>query len=120
RGELWARTAAVGPNARVEIPLPLRFAAFLSATGLWALSSPEGVDARLVRLAAGGAFGIDGRERFRVGVDTFIDLIHAAANGAGSDGRLVGGAAVYAIAALPVGPLRLEAGPLLSLRPKEV
>jgi hypothetical protein len=120
RGELWARTAALGPSARLEVPLPLRFAALLSATGLWAWSSPEGVDARLVRLAAGGAFGFGERERFRIGVDAFMDLIHAEANGAGSDDTLVGGALLHAGASLPLGPTRLEVGPTLALRPREV
>src|SRR5262249_44173236 len=109
-----------GPSARAELLLPLRFAASAGATALWTLRSPEGVDARLVRLSAGAAFGIDRDERFRVGVEAFLDLVHAEASGAGSDDRVVGGAAVQASAALPVGPVRVEVGPTLAIHPQEV
>jgi hypothetical protein len=119
-GELWSRVGALGPSARVEAALPLRLGAFLSGTALWALSSPENVDARLVRLAAGGAFGIDRDERFRVGLDAFVDLVHARAAGSGSDDKTVGGATLFATAAFPFGPLRLEVGPTLAFRPREL
>jgi hypothetical protein len=119
-GELWSGAAALGPRASVLMSLPARFQAGAAATVLFTLSSPDQVSGRMTRVALTFAYGLDSGERFRVGADFFVDLLHAAAPNAGSANSTVFGALVRATAALVTHPIGLEFGPTLAIHPTPV
>jgi hypothetical protein len=115
--ELWSNTATLGPRARVLLPLPARFEAGVSGTLLFSLLSPDGVSGRLLRAAIGGDYAVDAGQRFRVGAEGFVDLLHANAGSIGSDDKTVFGALLRASAALVTHPVRVEVGPSLAIHP---
>ncbi len=116
-GELWSGTAALGPRASVLLSSPARFEAGATATVFFTLRSPDQVSGRAVRLALTGSYALDRGERFRVGADVFIDLVHAAAPGAGTANDAAFGALVRATGALVIDSVRLELGPTLAIHP---
>ncbi len=118
--ELWSNTATLGPRARVALALPARFAAGISGTALFSLRSPQDVSGRLVRIALGGDYGIDDGERFRAGLDAFVDLVHAGSSSAGSSDKTAFGFELRASAAVVTNPVRVELGPTLAVHPSAV
>jgi hypothetical protein len=116
-GELWSGTAALGPRASVLLSLPARFEAGAGATMFFTLRSPDQVSGRAIRIALNGSYALDRRERFRVGADVFLDLVHAAAPGAGAANDAAFGALVRATAALVIDSVRVELGPTLAIHP---
>jgi hypothetical protein len=119
-GELWSGSEALGGHLFAALALPSRFSVSVTGGGLWALRTPSSVSANIVRLGAGGDYGIDRAEHFRVGADVFADLVHAESSQAGSDDRAFVGASVRATAGFDVGRLRLQIGPTLAAHPGKV
>lgn len=118
--ELWSGNEALGGHLYASLPLPLRFSVSAGVEGLWALRSPDGVDANLVRIAAGGDYGLDAGDHFRVGADAFVDLVHAGSPAAGSDDKVSGGLRLRATAGLTAGIARFQIGPTLAIHPAKV
>jgi hypothetical protein len=119
-GELWSRTAALGPRASLLVALPARFEAGTAATVFFTLRSPDQVSGRITRVALRGAYAFDPGERFRIGADVFVDLVHAAAPNAGSANDVAFGGSLRATAAVINAPVRVELGPTLSIHPAAV
>jgi len=118
-GELWSRNEALGAHAFATLPLPSRFS--VSVTGeASGPALPEGIDANLVRIAAGGDYGIDPAEHFRVGADAFVDFVHAESAQAGADDKAFVGASLRATAGFQLGAVRLQFGPTVSIHPGKV
>jgi hypothetical protein len=116
-GELWSNTAALGPRASVLLSLPAGFEAGAAATVFFTLRSPYQVNGRAIRVALTGAYPLDRGERFHVGADVFLDLVHAAAPNAGTANDAAFGVLLRATAALIIAPLRIELGPTVALHP---
>lgn len=116
-GELWSGTAALGPRVSVLLSLPPRFEAGATATVFFTLRAPDQVSGRAVRLALTGSYALDRGERFHVGADVFLDLVHATAPGAGTANDATFGVLVRATGALLVGKVRFELGPTLAIHP---
>jgi hypothetical protein len=119
-GELWSRTAALGPRASVLVALPARFEAGTAATVFFTLRSPDRVSGRITRVALRGAYAFDPGARFRIGADVFVDLVHASAPNAGSANDVAFGGSLRATAAVVIGAVRVEIGPTLSIHPAAV
>jgi hypothetical protein len=119
-GELWSHNEALGAHAFATLPLPSRFSVSVTGGGLWALRSPQAIDANLVRIAAGGDYGIDPAEHFRVGADAFVDFVHAESAQAGADDKAFFGASLRATAGFRVGLIRLQLGPTVAIHPGKV
>jgi hypothetical protein len=115
--ELWSQTATLGPRARIAVPLPSRFEVGAAGTLLFALRAPDGVSGRLIRVAVGGDYGIDDGDRFRIGADVFVELLHADAGVAGSADKVEFGGLLRASAAILTKPIRIAIGPTLAARP---
>jgi hypothetical protein len=118
--EFWSGNEALGGHLFASFPLPSRFSVSAGVEGLWALRSPDDVDAHLVRIAAGGDYGLDAADHFRVGADAFVDLVHAGSPTAGSDDKVSGGLQLRATAGLTAGIARFQIGPTLAIHPAKV
>ncbi|HEX4340506.1 MAG TPA: hypothetical protein VH062_31575 [Polyangiaceae bacterium] len=117
--ELWSKTAALGPRARLLVPVTSHLELGALVTVLFTTRSPESVSGRSVRIGATGDCGVDRGSRFRVGAGVFADLVHASAT-VGSDDATEFGAMLHATAALVEAPVRIELGPTLVVHPKPI
>ena len=123
--ELWSSEVggAVGPGARAIWALPSGFALSGGAVVAWTLKSPEEVNARTVRLHAGGEYHVDSARRWRIGASVLIDFLHANRDAGGveetADERILG-ASLRAQYALSSPPFVVVLGPTLSVRTAQV